>query len=88
LVEPEDPAQRGALFAALTGAAFAQAPRIERGRLEIPGHVWLFSRRNAILGAVPFAVAGSWNGYIVVLALYAAASFFVVQHVNHGIARS
>jgi hypothetical protein len=78
----------GALFAALTGAAFAQAARIERGRLEIPGHVWLFSRRNAILGAVPFAVAGSWNGYIVVLALYAAASFFVVQHVNHGIARS
>jgi hypothetical protein len=78
----------GALFAAMTGAAFAQAARIERGRLEIPGHVWLFSRRNAILGAVPFAVAGSWNGYIVVLALYAAASFFVVQHVNHGIARS
>ncbi len=73
----------GALFAAVTAAAFAEAARVERGKQQIPGEIWLFSRRNAILTAIPFAAFGAWTGCIVALALYAGASFFVVQHVNH-----
>jgi len=76
----------GAAFAAATAVAFAEAARVERGRLDIPGGIWLFSRRNAILGAIPFAVFGAWNLYLVLLAIYAAASFFVAQHVNHAMA--
>jgi len=76
----------GALFAAAAAVAFAEAARIERGKLEIPGEIWLLSRRNAILAAVPFAIFGAWTGYIVALALYAGAGFFAVQHVNHRIA--
>jgi hypothetical protein len=75
----------GALFAAATGAAFAEAARVERGKLDIPGGVWLLSRRNAILAAVPFAAFGAWTEYLVALALYGGASFFIVQYVNHGI---
>jgi hypothetical protein len=76
----------GALFAAVTACAFAEAARIERAGSEVPGRLWLFSRRNAILGAVPFAAFGAWLGYLVALAGYAAASFFFVQHVRHDIA--
>jgi hypothetical protein len=73
----------GALAAAATAAAFAEAARIEREKLEFAGEIWLVSRRNAILAALPFAAFGAWAGYLVALALYAGASFFVVQHVNH-----
>jgi hypothetical protein len=76
----------GALFAAVTAAAMAQAARVEGAKLEIPGQVWLFSRRNAILSAIPFAAFGQWTLYLVGMALYAGASFFVVQHVNHRLA--
>ena len=75
----------GALFAAATGAALAEAARIERGRLEMPGGCWLFSRRNAILASIPFAAFGAWTPLLVAVALYALASFFVAQHVNHGL---
>jgi hypothetical protein len=75
----------GALLAAAAAAAFAEATRIEREKLELPGEIWLVSRRNAILAAVPFAAFGAWTGYVVALAFYAAASFFVVQHANHRI---
>ena len=77
----------GALFAAAMAAAFAEAMRIERTGLNVPAQLWLFSRRNAIFVAVPFAVAGWWVPYLVVLAVYAAISFFVVQHFRHRIAR-
>jgi hypothetical protein len=76
----------GAMFAAATAAVLAEAQRIERGELEIPGEIWMFSRRNAVLAALPFAALDAWTGYLVVLAIYAGASFFVAQHVNHGIA--
>jgi hypothetical protein len=76
----------GALFAAVTGAALAEAARVEGQKLEIPGQIWLLSRRNAILAALPFAAFGAWTAYLVVLSLYAGASFFVVQHVNHRLA--
>ena len=75
----------GALLAAGAAAAFAEAARIEREKLELPGEIWLISRRNAILAALPFAAFGAWTGYLVALAIYAGASFFVVQHVNHRI---
>lgn len=77
----------GAGFAALTAAAFAEAARIERGSLDLPGGQWLFSRRNAILAAVPFAAAGAWASYLVAAAFYAAASFFFAQHANHRLGR-
>ena len=75
----------GALFAALTSVAFAEAARIERGKLEIPGDLWLLSRRNAIIAAIPFAVFGAWTEYLVALAFYAGASFFVAQYASHGV---
>ena len=78
----------GALFAAVTAAAFAEAQRIEREKIEFPGETWLFSRRNAILAAVPFAAFGAWTWLIVGLSLYAAVSFFIVQHANHRIRTS
>ena len=75
----------GSFVTALVALAFAEAARIERGHDEVPGQVWLFSRRNAILAAVPFALAGAWALCLVALALYAAGSFFIVQHWHHRI---
>jgi len=75
-----------ALVAALAAAAFAEAARVERGRQEVPGQIWLFSRRNAIILAIPFAIAGAWPLYLAVIALYAAVSFFYLQHIRHRIA--
>ena len=75
----------GALATALTALAFAEAARVERDHAEIPGQMWLFSRRNAILALVPFALAGAWTVGLVALALYATASFFFVQNWHHRI---
>jgi CheY-like chemotaxis protein len=73
----------GSFYAALVTGAFAEAARIERSNIEIPGQIWLFSRRNAILGAVPFALFGAWTAAVVALSLYSAASLFFVQFVRH-----
>jgi hypothetical protein len=73
----------GALFAAATAAALAEAARVERTKLEFPGDIWLLSRRNAILAALPFAAFGAWTPYLVALAIYGAVSLFLAQHVNH-----
>jgi hypothetical protein len=78
----------GAFYAAAACIAFAEAARIERVIPEIPGEIWLFSRRNAIFAIIPFAFAGAWTAAIVFLSLYAGASFFVVQFLNHSIQRS
>ena len=75
----------GALFAAGTAAALSEAARIERGKLDFPGEIWLMSRRNAIIAAVPFAIFGAWTFFLIALAIYAGVSFFVVQHANHRI---
>ena len=77
----------GALAAALAGVGFAQALRIERVGQQIAFEPWLFARRNAIIVAIPFAALGWWNALLAVLALYAAVSFFLVQHLRHRIAR-
>lgn len=73
----------GAIMAAFAAAGFAEAFRLERGSIDVPGKLWLFSRRSAVIAAIPFALLGAWNSYLALLALYAAASFFLVQHVRH-----
>ena len=73
----------GGFFAALVTIAFAEAARIERGRTELPGGIWLFSRRNAIFAFLPFAALSAWTTGIVALSLYAAVSFFLAQYVTH-----
>jgi hypothetical protein len=73
----------GALLAAIAGAGFAHALRIERVGQQIAFEPWLFARRNAIVLAIPFAALGWWNGLLATLAVYAAVSFFLVQHLRH-----
>lgn len=73
----------GSIVSAAAAAAFAEAGRIEKASLPSDGELWLFSRRSAILTAVPFALAGAWTSYLVFIALYAALSFFIVQRVRH-----
>jgi hypothetical protein len=73
----------GALICAIGAIAFAEASRIEKGTLAIPGDVWLFSRRNAIFAALPFALVGAWTGYLVAMAVYSAVSFYYTQHARH-----
>ena len=73
----------GALVTAASTLAFAEAARIEKTALPADSEIWLFSRRNAIFAAVPFALGGAWVSYLIALLVYAAASFFVVQHVRH-----
>lgn len=76
----------GAMVAALATAAFAEAMRIERRSTTPPGALYLFSRRAAIWLAIPFALGGWWNLYLALIALYAATSFFLAQHVHHRVA--
>lgn len=73
----------GAILAAAAGISFAEAARIEKASMPTGGELWLFSRRNAIFAAVPFAAFGAWTGYLIAILMYAAASFFIVQHVRH-----
>ena len=73
----------GAMVAALSAAAFAEAARVERVGTSVSSSEWLFSRRSAIWLAIPFAVGGWWSSYLGLVALYAAASFFFLQHVRH-----
>jgi hypothetical protein len=69
----------GALVSAGAACAFAQAMQIERSRLASRGGMWLLSRRNVILLAIPFALAGQWTAYLLGVLIYAAMSFFIVQ---------
>jgi hypothetical protein len=73
----------GAVMAALSAAAFAEAGRLEGIGSSVPRGEWLFSRRSAIWLAIPFAIGGWWNAYLSLTAFYAAASFFILQHVRH-----
>lgn len=72
----------GALVTAIGAIAFSEAARIERPAIQ-ESEPWLISRRSAIVLAVPFAIAGAWTSYLVVLLAYAAVSFFIIQHVRH-----
>jgi hypothetical protein len=71
------------LLAAAGTIAFSEAQRIEKRGFPPDADPWLFSRRSAIFAAIPFAIAGAWPAYLVGLFIYAALSFFVVQHVRH-----
>ena len=72
----------GALMSSAATAAFAEAARLERSGMP-EGELWLFSRRSAIVAAIPFALAGAWTSYLVGLLVYATVSFFIIQHVRH-----
>ena len=73
----------GALVAAAAACAFAEAARIEKAAMPAGGELWLFSRRNAIFLAVPFALGGAWTAYLLAVLVYAALSFFIIQRVRH-----
>jgi len=73
----------GALATAAAGCAFAEAVRIEKAGMPAADEAWLFSRRNAIFTAVPFAIGGVWTAYLLAITAYAAISFFIVQRVRH-----
>ena len=73
----------GALVATLATLAFAEATRVEKGGRDLPVELWLFGPRPAVFLAIPFAIAGWWSALCVVLAVYAAVSFFLVQHLVH-----
>jgi hypothetical protein len=73
----------GAFVSAAAACAFGEAARIEKSAMPPDGDLWLFSRRNAIFLAIPFALAGTWTGYLLAVLLYAALSFFIVQRVRH-----
>ena len=77
----------GAMMAALGGAAFAEAGRVERQGRDLPASQWHFSRRTAIWLAVPFAIGGWWSLYLGLVAVYAATSFFILQHLRHSVER-
>ena len=69
----------GAMVTALSATAFAHAAVLERDIPPGDWDLWLFSRRNAILLALPFALLGAWTTYLLALLAYSAASFFLVQ---------
>jgi hypothetical protein len=73
----------GSLVTAAAACAFAEAMRLEKAAMPPGGELWLFSRRNAIFLAIPFALAGIWTAYLIATLGYAAVSFFVVQRVRH-----
>jgi hypothetical protein len=73
----------GALVAAAATIAFAEAARIEKTSPASEGEMWLFSRRNAVFAAIPFALVGAWTSYLLAMLVYAAACFFIVQHARH-----
>ena len=73
----------GALVAAVAAAAFAEAARIEKAAMPPGGELWLFSRRNAIFARHPVRLAGGWTAYLLAMLVYAAISFFILQHVRH-----
>ena len=78
----------GAIVAAACTAAFAEAMRLERGDLDVAGSGWLFSRRLAVVMAIPFAFLGKWPILLGLLLALATGSFFLVQHNRHGLGQS
>jgi hypothetical protein len=73
----------GNLVTAAAACAFAEAARLEKAAMPAGGDLWLFSRRNAIFLAIPFALGGVWTAYLLAVLAYAALSFFIVQRVRH-----
>src|SRR5215217_790582 len=65
----------GAVVTAACAVAFAEAARVEKGALAVPGEEWVISRRSAIFAAIPFAILGAWTTYLIFILVYAALSF-------------
>ena len=66
---------------------FLYALSVETERQRVPGAILLAERRGMIWLLVPFALFGLWPAGFIVLAAYAAASFFWAQqqvHARHG----
>jgi hypothetical protein len=76
----------GALVAAAAAIAFGEAARVERRGRELGPDLWLLSPRSAVFLRLPFAAFGAWSLLTVALAVYAAASFFIVQQLVRPIA--
>jgi hypothetical protein len=74
----------GALVAASAAIAFGEATRVERRGRELGPDLWLLNPRNAVFAALPFAAVGAWSLLTVALAVYAAATFFIVQQLVLG----
>ena len=75
----------GAIVTALATAAFAHAAVLERTAPPGDWDLWLFSRRNAILLALPFALLGEWTAYLLAMLAYSATSFFLVQRLRRAL---
>src|SRR5260221_10985044 len=75
----------GALVAAVTACGFAEAMRIEKASMPPGGDLWLFSRRNAIALAIPFALGGVCTFYVLRILAFGAIFFFIVQRVGHSL---
>jgi hypothetical protein len=73
----------GALVTAGAACAFAEAARLEKSGMPPDADLWLISRRNTILLAVPFALFGVWTAFLLAVLLYAGLSFFIIQRVRH-----
>lgn len=73
----------GAMLAGVTATLFAQAARVEKVGFPPDTDLWLISRRSGIVAAIPFAIFGVWTPFLVAMLVYAAASFFVLQHARH-----
>ncbi len=63
--------------------AFLYALAVETGHQRVAGAVLLAERRGMIWLLVPFAIFGLWPAGFIVLAAYAAASFFWAQQQAH-----
>ncbi len=64
--------------------AFMIALHIEAAGHELEGRVWLAEPKAMAWLLLPFALSAHWVAGLAVLALYAAGSFFWVQHQLHG----
>lgn len=60
--------------------AFLLALRIETSGRSVEGEVWLAEPKGMMWLLLPFAIADAWTSALIVLAVYAAGSFFWAQH--------
>lgn len=76
----------GCLALAAATIAFLLALHKEAAGMEVEGRLFLAERKGLIWLMLPFAATGLWVSGLTLLALYAAGSFFWVQHQRHGAA--
>jgi hypothetical protein len=79
-----EPRGWGAMALVATAIAFLAALHLERGSRHVEGEVWLAEPKGMIWLLLPFAVLDAWTSALILLAVYAACSFFWVQRQVHG----